>query len=235
MPSEDAPEGLDFDFLATYLKALAHPGRLEILWRLRHPTRAADVEVRPRRRDDLQPDRPMTRQTVEEHLEKLLAAGVVTRLPEAGGGADRWVTNVPQIFAVVEELRLLTAIPPAPRLELDETVTTEQMTSGSWTPGPKLALVTGPWLGRAFRLDGPGPWTIGRSRSRDVALSYDPFVSVDHARVERGDDAFAIRATVEPRNPASVNFLALGPGERRALQHGDVLMIGRSVLVFRER
>lgn len=65
-------EEIDFERLTAYLKALAHPARLELLWRLRIPAAASDVTIRPRRRDEgLSQERPMSRQSIMEHIEQL--------------------------------------------------------------------------------------------------------------------------------------------------------------------
>ena len=56
---------IDFERLSTYLKALAHPARLEILSKLRIPAAPSDIVVRPRRRDEgLSQERPMSRQSM---------------------------------------------------------------------------------------------------------------------------------------------------------------------------
>lgn len=235
VPFAAAPEEIDFDLLAAYFKALGHPGRLELLWRLRFPANPAEVEVRPRRKDQLAPERAMSRQTVLEHLAKLEEAGVVTRVANPEGGADRWVTNVPQLFSLVEEIRKLTAIPSAPSLDAEETVARADDASTPWLAGPKLVLMSGPWEGRLFALQGSGPWVIGRSRSKPVALTYDPFVSAEHAVLEKRGAKFQLAVMPDTRNPTQVNFASLPPGKPRALSQGDIIGVGRSLLVFHER
>ncbi|MCA1812767.1 MAG: FHA domain-containing protein [Halobacteriales archaeon] len=235
MPFAAASEDIDFDLLAAYLKALAHPGRLELLWRLRFPANPAEVEVRPRRKDQLAPERAMSRQTVLEHLAKLEEAGVVTRVANPEGGADRWVTNVPQVFSLVEEIRKLTAIPSAPSLDAEETMARADDHSSPWLPGPKLVLMSGPWEGRLFALQGSGPWHIGRSRSKAVALSYDPFISAEHAVLEKHGGKYSLGVLPETRNPTRVNFAPVLQGKPRDLAQGDIIGVGRSLLVFHER
>lgn len=231
-PFDASPEEIDFDLLATYLKALSNPGRLEILSHLRVPATAADLDVKPRRKDNLSPDRTMSRQTILVHLEVLQEAGVVSRVPTTPGHADRWVTNVPQLFALVEELRKLTAIPPSAVLDEQETTATLGPARAAWTDGAKVVLVTGPWEGRVIPLAGPGPWSLGRSRSREVSLPYDPFVSSGHATIERAGDKWTLKVAAETRNPTSVNLAPLPAGSARPLAHGDIVTLGRSTLVF---
>lgn len=236
MPFAAAPEDVDFELLATYLKALSHPRRLELLWRLRHPANPTDIQLRPHRKDDLSPERAMSRQTVEEHLSRLAEVGVVARIARPEGGGDVWATDVPHVFAFIEEMRKLATIPPVAIADPEETMAGATPRPEGWPKGPKLVLLSGPWEGRAFPLDGPGPWTVGRSRSRHVALTYDPFVSAEHVTLRRdGADAYRLDVSMETKNPSLVNFGAVTPGTSRALAHGDVIKLGHSLLLLRAR
>lgn len=230
----DARE-IDFDLLATYLKALASPVRLELLWRLRAPAGAADVALRPRRHDDLPSDRAVSRQTVSVHLERLEAVGVVSRVPDPEGGTDRWATSAPHLFALVEELRKITAVPASAHVDLDETRRRAGGDAAAWEPGAKLVLVTGPWEGRTFPLRGDGPWRLGRSRASDVALSFDPYVSAEHASLRRAGDALVVAVDARARNALGLNGGQVAPGASRPVRHGDVLTVGRSTLVLHEQ
>lgn len=236
MPFEAAPEDVDFELLATYLKALSHPRRLELLWRLRHPANPNEIQLRPHRRDDMSPERAMSRQTVEEHLSRLAEVGVVTRVTRPEGGGDVWATDVPHVFALVEEMRKLSTIPPVAIADPDETMASASERQEGWPKGAKLVLLSGPWEGRAFPLEGKGPWTIGRSRSRHVALTYDPFVSAEHVSLRRAEgDTYHLDVGTETKNPTLVNYGAVTPGTSRALQHGDVIKLGHSLLLLRAR
>lgn len=233
MPFEATADDIDFELLAVYLKALAHPSRLKLLWQLRAPANAANLAVRPHRKDDLPAERSMSRQSAMKHLEQLEQVGVIKRVEGHEGGADRWVTNVPHVFALVEEMRKLTAIPAAAP-ELEQTVERTQRKGPEWVKGTKLVLLTGPWEGKLWRLEGAGPWTVGRSRARSIALTYDPFVSAEHATLERKGSEFRLAVGEDAKNPSAVNFSKLAPGTSRALRHGDIVGLGRSVLVFHQ-
>lgn len=234
-PFEADPERIDFDLLATYLKALASPVRLELLWKLRQPTAAGDVELRPRRPDDLGADRSVSRQTIAVHLEKLEEAGVASRVPGPEGNAGRWVANVPHLFALIEEMRKIARIPPSEHLDLDATVPRAPAEQTPWEPGRKLVVLTGPWEGRVFPLEGAGPWSLGRSRAAHVALTFDPYVSSEHAEVRLAPEGHAIAVHAKARNPASLNHGPIPPGASRLLRHGDAVGLGRTTLLFRER
>ena len=222
---------IDFERLSTYLKALAHPARLEILYKLRIPAAPADIVVKPRRRDEgLSQERPMSRQSIMEHVEQLEAVGVVNRMPEK----PEFVTSAQHVFAIVEDMRKLSAIEPAARVDVDATFAGAGGAAAAWPAGPKLVLVSGPWEGRAFPLSGEGPWTLGRAATQSVALTYDPYASGESARLVREAKGGHLR--VEPvagaRNPPQLNFAPLEGV--RALRPGDVLGVGRSLLVYQE-
>lgn len=227
-------EDIDFERLSAYLKALAHPARLEILWRLRIPASAAEVVVRPRRRDEgLSQERAMSRQTVSEHIDTLENVGVVNRMTTEDGGAAQFVTSAQHVFALIEDLRKLSAIEPATRVDVDTTFTQGGTASARWVAGPKLILVSGPWEGRVFALDGEGPWTVGRAKSQTVGLTYDPYASSESGILTRDGPRYQLEAAPSARNAPRVNFSLLD--KPRALAPGDILSVGRSHLVFQDR
>lgn len=221
-------EDIDFDKLTTYLKALAHPARLELLWRLRIPAAPGDVTIRPRRRDEgLSQERPMSRQSVMEHVEQLEEVGVVNRVENG-----TFVTSAQHLFAIVEDLRKLSAIETSLRVDVDSTLQQAGPVAASWPAGAKLVVVGGPWEGRAFPLAGAGPWTIGRAASQSVGLTYDPYASHESARVSKDAAAWRLEPVAGARNPPRVNFAPVD--KPRALRSGDIVGVGRSLLVFQE-
>lgn len=233
MPEEPTRETIDFERLSLYLKSLANPNRLELLWLLRIPTSAGDIHLTPKRKDEgLSPARAISRQSVLEHLDSLEEVGVVERVPDEEGKAQLRVVNQARLFAVIEEMRALTAIRPSVRVDVDATLASAQQPRPEWPKGPKLVLTSGPWEGRAFPLADAGPWGIGRSRSQAVALSYDPYVSSEHARVSSENGRHVLEESPDARNACRVNFVALQKGERRVLAPGDVVGVGRSLLVY---
>lgn len=228
-------EDVDVERLSVYLKALAHPNRLELLRMLRVPMAAGEVHLRPRRRDDaLSQERAISRQAVLQHLESLEEVGVVDRLPEEPGVGQRRVVNQARLFALIEDLRALTMLRPAVRVDVDATLARMDEPHAAWPPGPKLVLVAGPWEGHVFPLQPPGPWTVGRSRSQRVSLAYDPYVSAEHARLVAEGGGAALEQLPGARNPCLVNYAPLAKGARRRLRSGDVVGVGRSVLVYQE-
>ena len=105
----------------------------------------------------------------------------------------------------------------------------------TWQVGPKLILVKGGLEGSVFPLDlAAGPaWQIGRGEGADVALANDPYVSRRCAEVRRDGEGFVIQG-LAARNGTYLNGRLLN-GKAEPLQDGDIVGIGRSLLVFRSK
>lgn len=221
-----------YDRLGGYLKALSNPSRLELLYQLRFPKEASEIDLKPRRADKaLNPERSMSRQAVAEHLDVLEAIGVVSRDGDAGNGADRFVLNHQRVFAIVEELRKLTLLRPAKPADPLATLEAPSAGTASWEKGPKLVLVAGAYEGRAYALKERA--LVGRAEGADVRLDYDPFVSSEHAEVTRQGSAWRVASVAGAKNGTFLNFQELRGGDARPIEKGDILGVGRSLLVFR--
>lgn len=198
--------------LAEALAALASPARLAMLRQTSAP------KLLPEIRAGAPPD-------VREHLDLLLAAGVVTprETEREHGPAVEYALNAQALFAIAEEIRDLARARPT--------------TAAGVRAGPRLVLVKGIGEGRAFDLappaDGAREWVIGRRRGLDVTLDFDPFVSTQNAVVKWERGAHHVADLPESRNGTSVNFAPLPAGEWAPLAPGDVVGVGRSLLVYR--
>lgn len=225
---------IDYAQLSRYLRALSVPSRLELLRALRTPRPAADIDVRPFRRDaGRNPERSLSRQTVEAHLRKLEALGLVRTRADGPGGRAAYVLDHARLFLVVEELRQLSLIPVAGSM-----TASDQASAGSAgepaLEGPALVLAGGPLEGTAFPLQGQGPWVIGRAGGAAVPLLYDPFVSKENARVRREGRRYLVRDLPGSRNGTRLNWRPLPKGAEALLRPGDTIGVGRSLLLFRE-
>ncbi len=232
------PEEAD-ENLAARLGVLANPVRIAVLRALRVPRRLRDVRVGAPA-TDVAPERPrgaiLARQTVKDHLERLVQIGAVHVRPgtDEGAGAE-YVVNHQTLWAISEEFRRLAILRSASDLE----VGTREKAAGSadeLPDGPCLVLVKGLPEGAIYRLaaDGPiGEWVIGRRRSLDVPLDFDPFVSAENSVVRRDGAKFSVEDLEGSQNGTWVNFAKLPARERRELRSGDVIGVGCSILLFR--
>ena len=234
--------------LAEYLKALANPNRLELLYALRTPRSVRDIALRPESvREGENPERPISHQAVRDHLAKLRAIGVlaVERVERDGNIADEYVLNHQKLFAIVEELRLLGELRPQPTALAaaplhEQTIGAARDPSKAVAAGPHLMLVRGQREGQLFPLDGSNHtgdrgWVIGRKLGLAVSLDYDPFVSSENAEVLMTGSGFRLLDIRSSRNGTLLNFKPLPRGGEAPLAHGDVISVGRTHLVFRDR
>lgn len=224
---------VDYDALAEILAALAYPTRLELMDVLRFPQSVGDVRITPRRSAPGEnPDRPIARPTLLGHLEKLVETDLVRIEGEGIRGGQRYHANPARLFAVIEELRGLSLRYAGKGPMGDETEALLLPESPDDVAGPRLVLVHGVYEGRAYALAEDGPWRLGRRKGHAVWLDYDPYVSLDNAEVRRERDGFVVEDLPGSRNGTRVNWRPLRAGEPRKLRSGDVIGIGRSLLVF---
>ena len=221
------------------LSALASPVRLALLHEIRSPKTLQEIHL-PAERGyaGAGTERPLSRQAVRHHLDQLIDVGVVLALEgqRAGGPVVEYVVNHQALFAISEDFRALAHLRPvaepasptarssAPQEPLDVDV-------------PCLVLVKGLDEGTTFLLAGAPSvrrsWVVGRKRSADIVLDFDPFVSSENAIVTWDGSAHAIEDVPGSANGTTWNFRPLARGERRVLRTGDLVGVGHSILMFR--
>ena len=223
MPDEDVAT----ESLLARLRALASPVRLAILRALVTPTRASDLRVRAGgERAGLTAARFLGRTTLLEHLDVLVDAGLVRRIGETYALDQQAVVALLQDLGELARLRAL--------VEVDVEVT-RAAAAPALQPLPRLprALVAnGPEAGRAYALEGNGPWRIGREPTCDVALAHDPHVSRVHVTVERDGSHFIGHVAPTAKNPVFVDFAQLAPGASAPMRAGTLLLVGATALVL---
>lgn len=233
--------GPDPHILARQLAHLGHATRLRLLTLLAQPKTIGELELPPGPgRGAERPDRPIARQSVLEHLHKLEEIGLVRSQPAEGGRSTQleYVAVRARLFALIEEMReVLDAQPPTPAGAL-ETVTTASWGAPSTSPGPRLVLVHGAGVGRVFpllrsALVGERGWILGRKDPCHVLLDYDPFVSSENAEIVEKDGRYHLVDLRVARNGTWVNWARLPLGGSVPISSGDVIGVGRSLLVFR--
>lgn len=232
----------DLQRLAVYLKALANPNRLALLYGLRVPTPVAQIHLHPQTVSSGEnPQRSISEQAVRDHLTKLRQVGIVAvqRGERDGVVLDHYVLDHQRLFAVVEELRRLGELRADTELAHDETLVASDGDRAAPPEGPGLLLVRGQREGRIFplrpadRMSGRG-WVIGRKNGLAVSLDYDPFTSGEHAEILLEGGTYRIMDLRTNRNGTLHNFEAIPRGSAAALRHGDVVSVGRTHLVFRD-
>lgn len=238
--SMSAGEKPDFERLEGYFSALSYSTRLELLHLLRYPRELAELKVSPKQvRPGENPERPISRQALLEHLDRLMEIGVVVaREPTNPRDARLFEVNGAQLYRILEEFRAVGTVFAGAAAGRGETAPVGSSASPRLEPGPKLVLVHGLREGQVFPLHaatlaGERGFVIGRKDAVHVSLGYDPFVSLENSEivVERGEHRLMdLRSS---RNGTWLNWRALEKDERAPLRSGDVIGVGRSLLVFR--
>lgn len=232
-------DSLDFDKLEEYLSALAYGSRLELLNILRVPRGIQDIRVAPRRlRAGENPERAVARQTIQGHLDKLMDIGVVLCRDAPDKRGKEYLVNPQKLYQILEELRKVGTVAADAPVTTDETVDLAASRAAPQPRGPRFLLVHGLHEGKAFPLrredlaEGRG-WLIGRREGLHVSLDYDPYVSSENAEVVQAGDEYALVDLRSSKNGTQLNWRRLGRDERAVLSSGDVVGVGRSLLVFR--
>ena len=233
--------GAATDALAEGLRVLASDSRLALLSLLRTPKTLDDILLAPSdARADARPDRAVSRQAVQRHLDVLLDAGLVRRSLARRGvarSAYEYVLDHTRVFALIEEMRQLTAYRSTLAADLVTTQAANAPANATWRPGPKLVIVHGVREGHVFDLDGHAPdgvWSLGRAEDADASVVYDPFVSYRNAEIRRSNGGYSLRDVPGSKNGTSVNWRPIPRGGEVPLRNGDIVGVGRTLLVFRD-
>ncbi len=213
--------------LANSLKAIASERRLRILQLL----------TRPRYLEEIASLTSVARQTAERHVETLLEEGFIRKRQgqRASGPVQEYIVAPHRFFALGEDLFELGRLLP----ETDDDAllrTLRRPPRGSArgaSTGPSLVVVHGTEPGAVFPLGpGEGPWVVGRDDGQDIQLHHDPFLSNRHARIVRTGAVDGVMDTFST-NGTQLNWEPLPPGDLIPLTAGDVIGVGRTLLVYR--
>lgn len=227
--ADRSDDRLDLAAMASWLKPLASPLRLEILRYLRHPHYLEEVASHL----------GLTRQATRRHLDQLVAIGALERRPgvRSTGPVTEYVTSGQALFRIHDKFELLGSLSSTDAVPNAVTLpATGAARRGGLEQGPALCVVRGMETGRLLRLDGPGRdhWVVGRDGRCQIALPWDPFVSTRHAELRREGRRFLV-TDLRSTNGSQVNWSPLLPGASVPLGHGDLLGFGRTLLLYWNR
>jgi DNA-binding transcriptional ArsR family regulator len=227
----DANVKLDYDALGELLRVLSYPARLRLLSQMRRPRTISELLVTPGRpRAGDRPERPISRQAVLQHLEQMKDSGLVrARLSQAedARGKHEYAADPTRLFALLDDLRQV--------LQANYAGPSPAAQGGA---GARLILVYGAYPGRVFSLrdreNTRRGWVIGRKVGAHVQLEYDPYVSGENAEILPRGSGYELLDLRTARNGTQLNWTQLPVGASAPLRTGDVVGVGRSLLVFRE-
>lgn len=231
-PKEDETElrvdGLAPEAMAELFEALANPRRLRVLRYLTDPRYLREVAS----------EFDISRQAAHHHLDKLAETGLLRR--KKGSRETGPVTEyvlVPAALAIVHEaLERVAGLPHSTPDRPGRTLTMHGSNVAVSQPSRRsLWVVRGLDAGTTLDVGATddGPWVMGRDRDCDLVLAGDPFVSARHAEVwmEEGDLRLGDLAS---ENGTYHEGRRLDRREGVVLDHGDVVGLGRSVLLYQD-
>jgi DNA-binding transcriptional ArsR family regulator len=214
--------------LAQALKALAHPKRLRLLRFL----------VEPHSLEQIAGELGVARQSAQEHVDQLLATGAIEARRGRGdhGPVTEYVVVLPRLFDLHEQLGQRFGVLSAEfGEELLATFRTQQLDQPgprATSAAPRLIVVYGMRVGRTIPLEGQGPWLIGRDPHAALCIDYDPYVSSRHCEVRRGAKGFELQDALSS-NGTQLDWSTLPRGGAMPLQNGQLIRVGKSLVLFR--
>jgi len=209
------------------LRALASPVRLQLLKALVTPSRAADLRIRAAgERAGLDAERFLGRTTLIEHLDVLAEAGLVRKIGET------YATDQQAVVALLQDLGDLARLRALVEVDVEVTRPAPAPLLQALPRLPRVLVANGPAGGRAFGLEGKGPWRVGRGAECEVPLVHDPHVSRVHVSIERDGGGFLARVAPSAKNPVLVDFTQVVPGGSVRMPAGALLSVGATLLVL---
>lgn len=221
------------------LASLGSSVRLELLHSIRVPRTLHEIRIQSRSPRGVAgaAHRHLARQTIRVHLDRLIESGLIStrRVKRASGAATQYLVNHRAFYTLAEEIRELAAFRPSEDID-DTTRNLASFLPAIAAKGPGLRLVKGLGEGRWFPLQPSvgrrSQWVIGRKKGVAVRLDYDAFVSGENALISAAAGRFTLLDLPGTRNGTSLNFQRLAPKNPTRLTTGDVIGVGRSLLVF---
>ncbi|MDX1611748.1 MAG: helix-turn-helix domain-containing protein [Candidatus Thermoplasmatota archaeon] len=242
LESRDGPAWTD---AAEYFKALGYPNRLQLLALLQEPRTLDEIDLSPVQQAMGQDgSRQLTRQGILYHLNQLVDLGIVDVAKTSDGPRikNRYDLNRANVYGVAEllkDLALGRVEAGAARPEPTPPVSHDKGLHPAEMPHPHMVLVHGLEVGRSFPLNPldlrgrERGWVIGTSQMADIPLRYDPYLEGQAAEVLHQEGSYEILDLRTSEVRTQVNWVPLERGATMRLEPGDVVGLGRSLLVFR--
>lgn len=222
---------LDFERLAHDLAPLGSATRLRLL----------NYLTSPRYLEEIATFLEMNRYAAKKHLDQLVEVGVISKAPaqRAEGLVVEYRIVPEKLFEVFDSMRALGTLRPvgAPPEDLARTKAVEGVPRDRRTElsTPRFVVVYGVDIGTTIPLGaGEGPWMIGREPDCTLRLRSDPFSSGRHAQIERRAGTYHL-TDLFSTNGTMLDWERIAPGRALPLTNGQVVGVGKTLLLFRDR
>lgn len=228
----EGPELANPSQLKETFEALSNEKRVHLL----------DFLTVPKYMEEIASELGITRESARRHIDKLRDADLVEQRPgrRESGPVNEYVVVPQEMFRLAEALRETGVQESGEGRHLDTAPGGSATVASREIDDPSIIIAHGWELGKRIPLGGLGrgpdersdDWEIGRADDAAVPLGFDPYVSEKHAAIRRDEDRLALR-DLSSTNGTFVNGEELHSGEEHTLASGDVIEVGRSLLVFR--
>ncbi len=229
------------DELADFMNGLASSTRLELLANLASPKNISSLRIAGSTPGATRTPAVISKQAVRKHLDRLMSLGLVREVGHEDMDQHHWVADRARLYALSEAMTgillryggLLFESEGTLRATADQHATPSEHWKADFDE-PRVVIVHGAYVGRPYSLGGGRgrcQWRLGRHTSCEVRLDYDPYVSREHAVITKNGGTYFLAAMPGTRNVTSIN----GDDVRekpRQLRPGDIILVGRSRLVF---
>ncbi|MBI4393967.1 MAG: FHA domain-containing protein [Euryarchaeota archaeon] len=219
-------EEVDYDGLAKSMQLLSDPQRLRVVRGLIEGKSAEETLAA-----DPKSQFAGTTERLRKAREELATLKQGNFISTKQG--DRVEANPQALYQLAQEIKRLATKGSSEVQDLGQTVMAPREFTPMGARGPRFILVSGLGEGKTFPLAVGKKLVLGRATTADVSLDYDPFVSSLNSIIEEEGGRFRIIDVPEARNGTSINFRRIPRGSSAVLENGDIIGVGRSLLVFR--
>lgn len=219
-------EDQDIEKMASWLRPLASPVRLRLLRFL----------TRPHYLEEVASHLKVTRQAARKHLDKLVGIGVLEKRSgiRESGPVTEYLINPQALFLIYDEFEKLGSLRGDERQDVLHRTLAEpgKRVVAEPAQGPCFYIVRGLNTGQRLPLAARDrEWTVGRDTRCDFPIPHDPYASNRHAEVHWDGRQFVL-TDLRSTNGTHHNWALLPRGGGVALRHGDVVGVGKTLLLF---
>lgn len=235
IPPEQMPKdlrvktGVDFEFLTTAMEALSNPDRLHLLGYLTQPHYLEEIASLMK----------VSRQAARKHLDKLVEVHILERRASTrdSGPVTEYLINPQALFLIHDEFEKLGSLRRREEeVTLSRTLVAADARTGPPPPTtPCFHVVRGMDTGHRHELghNERRAWTLGRDPRCDVVVGHDPYASNRHAEVRWEQGGFVL-GDLGSTNRTFYNWAPIPRSGAVPLRHGDVVGVGKTLLLFWE-
>ncbi|MDX1612048.1 MAG: hypothetical protein R3185_06735 [Candidatus Thermoplasmatota archaeon] len=234
----------DWHELSQHFQALGFPNRLRLLSLLQVPRTLDEIDLSPGNPNDGgNPERTLTRQAIQYHLNNMADLGLVEiqQTTRKGGRArNEYRLRRKGILALVDVLRQLATVgAPIGLAPTPGQVSALNRPAGRWRAPhvPRLIIVQGKGEGQCFPLTdssaGLREWVVGRSETADIVMAWDDAVPGECGAILNGEPGTYHWYELDPgAYGTTVNGTRVEAATRVPLGSGDLIGVGSSVFAF---